>query len=77
MMSVSVGRSTMAVNTSIDLWRERLTFAGFVADMLVRICVVKWNWYVEEHRGLGGNTISRLDNGVFAGLIQSWLVLTD
>ena len=24
---------------------------------------------VEEHRGLGGNIIIRLDNGAFAGLI--------
>ena len=32
---------------------------------------------VEEHRGLGSNIISRLDNGVFAGLIYSLLVLTD
>ena len=33
--------------------------------------------FVEEHRGLGGNIISRLDNGDFAGLIYSLLVLTD
>ena len=26
---------------------------------------------VEEHRGLGGNIISRLDNGAFVGLIYS------
>ena len=32
---------------------------------------------VEEHRGLGGNIISRLDNGAFAGLFYSLLVLTD
>ena len=32
---------------------------------------------VEEHRGLGGNIISRLDSGAFAGLIYSSLVLTD
>ena len=30
---------------------------------------------VEEHRGLGGNIISRLDHGAFAGLIYSLLVL--
>ena len=32
---------------------------------------------VEDHRGLGGNIISRLYNGAFAGLIYSLLVLTD
>ena len=32
---------------------------------------------VEDHRGIGGNIISRLENGVFAGLIYSWMVLTD
>ena len=30
--------------------------------------------YVEEHRGLGGNIIIRLDNGAFVGLIYSLLV---
>ena len=32
---------------------------------------------VEEHRGLGVNVSSRLDNGAFVGLIYSLLVLTD
>ena len=32
---------------------------------------------VEEHRGLGGNIIRRLDNEAFAGLIYLLLVLTD
>ena len=31
---------------------------------------------VEEHRGLGGNTISRLYNGSFIGLIYSLLVFS-
>ena len=35
------------------------------------------NLDVEEHRGLGGNLIRRLDNGAFARLIYSLLVLTD
>ena len=30
---------------------------------------------VEEHSGLGGNIIRRLDNGAFVGLIYSLLVL--
>ena len=32
--------------------------------------------YVEEHRGLGGNIISRLNNGAFVGLIYSLLVFS-
>ena len=32
--------------------------------------------YVEEHRGLGGNIIIRLDNGAFVGLIYSLLVFS-
>ena len=31
---------------------------------------------VEEHGGLGGNIISRLDNGAFVGLIYSLLVFS-
>ena len=31
---------------------------------------------VEEHLGLGGNIISRLDNGAFVGLIYSLLVFS-
>ena len=31
---------------------------------------------VEEHRGLGGNIISRLDNGAIVGLIYSLLVFS-
>ena len=31
--------------------------------------------FVEEHRGLSGNIIIRLDNGDFVGLIYSLLVL--
>ena len=32
--------------------------------------------YVEEHRGLGGNIIIRLDNGAYVGLIYSLLVFS-
>ena len=77
MMSVSVGQSTMAVNTSVKFCWERVRSAGLVTDMVVRSRGVKLTCYVEEHRGLGGNIISRLDNGAFAGLIYSLLVLTD
>ena len=31
---------------------------------------------VEEHRGIGGNIINRLDNGAFVGLIYSILVFS-
>ena len=31
---------------------------------------------VEEHRGLGGNIIIRLDNGAFVGLFYSLLVFS-
>ena len=31
---------------------------------------------VEDHRSLGGSTISRLDNGAFVGLIYELLVLS-
>ena len=77
MMSVSVGRYTMAVNPSIAFCRARVRSDGLVADMVVRSCGVKLTCYVEEHRGIGGNIIRRLDNGAFAGLIYSLLILTD
>ena len=38
---------------------------------------IKANVTVEDHRGLGGNIIRRLDNGAFTDLIYSLLVLTD
>ena len=38
---------------------------------------IKSNVTVEDHRGLGGNIINRLDNGAFTDLIYSLLVLTD
>ena len=39
--------------------------------------VVRYNDYiVEEHRGIGGNIISRLDHGAFVGLIYSLLVFS-
>ena len=69
MMLVSMGRYTMAVNPSAAFWRARVRSAGLVADMVVRSCVVKLTCDVEEHHGLGDNTIIRLDNVAFAGLI--------
>ena len=69
MMLVLVGQSMMAVNLSIDFWRERVRSSGLVAKMVIRSLVVKLTCYVEDHRGLGGNIIIRLDNGAFTGLI--------
>ena len=77
MISVSVGQSTMAVNPSVAFCRARTRSAGLVADMVVRSRGMKLNCYVEEHHGLGGNIISRLNNRGFLGLIYSLLVLTD
>ena len=77
MISVSVGRSTMGVNTFVAFWRARVRSSGLVADMAVRSILVKLTCYVEEHRCLGGNIISRLDNRAYAGLIYSLLVLKD
>ena len=77
MMLVSVDQSTMAVNPSAAFCRARVISAGLVSDMVVRSRGVKLTCYVEEHHGLGGNIIIRLDNGDFAGLIYSLLVLTD
>ena len=42
--------------------------------MTVRL--LKRVYVVEEHRSLGGNIISRLDNGAFSGLIYSLLVFS-
>ena len=77
MMSVSVGRSAMAVNPSGAFCSSRVKFARLVADMVVCSCGVMCTSYVEENRVLGGDIISRLDNGAFASLIYSLLVLTD
>ena len=77
MISVSVDRSTMAVNHFVASWRAGLRSSGLVVDMVVRSRVVKLTCYVEEHRDLGGNIISRLDNGDFSELIYSLMVLTD
>ena len=77
MMSVSVVLSTMSVNPSVAFCRERVKSAGLIADMVVRSHGVKLTYYVEEHRDLGGNIIISLDNGAFAGLFYSLLVLTD
>ena len=77
MMSVSMGRSMMSVNPSVALWKERVRSDGLVANMFVRSRVVKLTCYVEDHCGLGGNIISRLDNGAFTGLINTLPVLMD
>ena len=69
MMSVSMGQSTMAVNTSVAFCRSRVRSYGLVADMVVHSCVLKLTFHVEEHHGIGGDIISGLDNGTFAGLI--------
>ena len=77
MMSVSVGQYMMALNPSVAFCRVRVRSTDLVADMVVRSRGVKLTWYVGDHRGLGGNIISRLDNGAFSGLIYWLLVLTD
>ena len=77
MMPVSVVQSTITVNPSVAFCRERVIFDGLVANMVVRSCGVKLTCYVEEHCGLVGNITIRLDNGEFAGLINSLLVLTE
>ena len=77
MMLISVGRYKMAVNPSVALCRSRVTSAGLVAEMVVCSCGVKLTYYVEDHCGLDGNIIRKLDNGAFEGLIYSLLVLTD
>ena len=59
----------MAVNPSVAFSKTRLRSAGLVNDMVVCSRGLKLTCYVEEYRGLGGNIISRLDNGDFAGLI--------
>ena len=43
--------------------------------MILLVCIGEINieLVVEEHRGIGGNIISRLDNGGFVGLIYSLL----
>ena len=67
----------MAVNNYVAFWRARVRSDGLVSNMVVHSCVVKLTCYVEEPRSLGGNIIIRLDNGAFAGLIYSLLILTD
>ena len=66
--SLSVGLSTITVNSSIVFWIARVSSAGLVADIVSRV-LVKLTCYVEEHRSLGVSIISRLDNGAFVGLI--------
>ena len=77
MILMSVVQSTMAVNPYAAFCKERVRSAGLVADIVFRSHVVKLICYVEDHHGLGGNIISSLDNGAFAGLIYSFLVLTE
>ena len=60
---------------TVAFWRARMSSAGFVANIMSRI-LVKVTCYVEEHRSLGGSTISRLDNGAFIGLIYEILVFS-
>ena len=69
MMSVYVGRSTMAVNPSVAFWKETVRSSGLVANMVVHSMLVKLSFYIEEQRCLGGNIIIRLDNGASPGLI--------
>ena len=69
MVSLSEGRSKIVVNPSVAFWRERVISAGLLANMAVCSRLVKITCYVEEHCSLGGNIISRLDNGGYAGLI--------
>ena len=76
MILVSVGRSKMAVNPSVSFFRGRVRSTGLVANMVVRSRGLKLTCYVEEHFGIGGNIMSRLDNGAFVGFIYSLLVLT-
>ena len=74
MISLSVGQSTISVNPSVAFCSAKVRLAGLVADIVVLL--VKLTCYVEEHRGLGGNIIIRLDNGAFVGLIYSLLVFS-
>ena len=67
----------MAVNTSVAFYSARVRYAGLVANMVVRSCGVKLTCYIEEHSGLGGNILIRLDHRACAVLIHSLLVLTD
>ena len=67
----------MEVNPFIAFSRERVISASLVTNMVVRSRGVKLTCYVEEYGSLGGNISSRLDNGAFADLIYSLLVLTD
>ena len=67
----------MSVNPSFTFFRARVRSAGLVADMVVRSRNIYLTCYVEDHRGLGGNIIGRLDHGAFAVLIYSLLILTD
>ena len=69
MISLSVGPYMMAVYLSVAFFRVRVKSTGLVAEMVVCSRGVKLTCYVEDHRGLGGNIIIRLDNGSFAGLI--------
>ena len=67
----------MVINPSVAFCSTRIVSDGLVANMVVRSCGVKLSFYAEYHCGIGGKIISRLEIGVFAGLIYSWMVLTD
>ena len=77
MIWVSIGQSMMALNPSVTFSRATVRSAGLVVNMVVRSRGLKLNFYIEDHCDLGGNIISRLDNGDFAYLIYSLLALTD
>ena len=68
-MSVSVGQYTMVVNPSTAFFRARVRSSGLVVNMVVYSRGENLTCYIEEHRGIVGNTIIRLDNGAFLGLI--------
>ena len=69
---LSVGLSTISVDTFVAFWSARVRSAGLVADIVSQV-LLKSTCYLEEHRSLGGSITSRLDNGAFVGLIYELL----
>ena len=69
MMMVSMDQYKITVNPTVNFFRARVKSAGFVVHIVVRSCGVKFTFYVEEYRSLGGYIFIRLDNGAFVGLI--------
>ena len=57
----------MVVKPNVDFYRDRVRYAGLVADMVVHIRGLKITCYVEVNCGLGGNIFISLDNGAFGG----------